>query len=73
MAKSREHELREIGLVTGRSSTREEAQAIIQGLLSTIRSLRDNPQDTPEKEQTIFSLQAAIAGIRETMPREEDR
>lgn len=69
MRTEHEYDLKTIGQATGKASTRAEAEQIIEGLLATIRSLRESPQQSFEKEKTIFSLQAAIAGIRETMPR----
>jgi hypothetical protein len=59
-------EMLEIGRTSGRVSTRQEAELIIQGLLGTIRSLRE--QSGTENE-TAWALLAAIEGIRETMPR----
>lgn len=59
-------EMLEIGRTSGRVSTRQEAELIIQGLLGTIRSLRE--QSGAENE-TAWALLAAIEGIRETMPR----
>lgn len=69
MQTEHEYDLKVLGRATGKASTRAEAEEIIEGLLLTIRSLRESPQQSFEKEKTIFSLQAAIAGIRETMPR----
>jgi hypothetical protein len=57
-----------LGSATGRASTRAEAEKMIEGLLATIRSLRESAHQGPEKERTIFALQSAIAGIRESMP-----
>lgn len=59
-------EMLEIGRTSGRVATRQEAELIIQGLLGTIRSLRE--QSGTENE-TAWALLAAIEGIRETMPR----
>jgi hypothetical protein len=64
-----EKDLFRLGVATGKASTRAEAEEIIEGLLATIRSLRESSHQSPATEKTIFSLQAAIAGIRETMPR----
>ena len=65
-----EKDLFRLGAATGKNSTRAEAEEMIDGLLLTIRSLRDGSHQSPETERAIFSLQAAISGIRETMPRE---
>lgn len=68
MRTEREYDLLLLGRATGKFSSRAEAEQIIEGLLTTIRSLRESPQQSFENEKTIFSLQAAISGIRETMP-----
>jgi len=59
-------EMLEIGRTSGRVATRQEAELMIQGLLGTVRSLRE--QSGTENE-TAWALLAAIEGIRETMPR----
>lgn len=59
-------EMLALGRTAGQVSSREEAEQIIQGLLGTVRSIRE--QSGIENE-TAWALLAAIEGIRETMPR----
>lgn len=66
MAAPTREEMLAIGRTAGVVSSREEAEQIIQGLLGTIRNIRE--QSGPENE-TAWALMAAIEGIRETMPR----
>lgn len=69
MAQPTEEEMRALGRSTGATLTRLEAHQMIDGLLGSIRQLRED-ESSPETERSVFSLMAAIEGIRETMPRE---
>jgi hypothetical protein len=59
-------EMLELGRATGRVSTRDEAEAIIAGLMGTVRSIRE---ESGHDNAVAWSLMAAIEGLRETMPR----
>ena len=69
MAFQTEEEMRELGKATGAIISRAEAEGMINGLLETIRQLRDKDANA-EDDRAVFNLKAAIEGIRETMPRE---
>lgn len=60
-----EDTMRLAGKSAARISNKEEVDQIIDGLLSTIRSLRAADPVTPDAEKTIFALRAAIEGLRE--------
>lgn len=64
-APSRE-EMLDLGRTAGRVSTRQEAEGLIEGLMGTVRSIRE--ASGPEN-QTAWALIAAIEGVRETMPK----
>lgn len=59
-------EMLELGRTTGRVASREEAEQIITGLMGTIRSIREV---SGIENETAWALLAAIEGIRETMPK----
>lgn len=66
MSQPTREEMLELGRAAGRVSTREEAEAIISGLIGTVRSIREESgHDNP----IAWSILAAIEGLRETMPR----
>ena len=64
-----EEEMRALGKATGAVISRAEASVMIDGLLETIRELRQKGLSI-ENERSIFNLKAAIEGIREGMLRE---
>lgn len=66
MSQPTREEMLELGRTSGRVATRQEAELMIQGLLGTVRSLREQ---SGTENQTAWALLAAIEGIRETMPR----
>jgi hypothetical protein len=68
-APSRE-EMLALGRTAGQVSSREEAEQIIQGLLGTVRSIRET---SGMENEIAWSLMAAIEGIRETMPRFDEQ
>lgn len=69
MAEPTEEEMRALGRSTGAVLTHSEAREMIEGLLGSIRKLRQE-EPSNENERSLFNLKAAIEGIRETMPRE---
>lgn len=66
MSSPTREEMLELGRAAGRVSTRDEAEAIIAGLMGTLRSIQE---ESGHDNAIAWSLMAAIEGVRETMPR----
>ena len=69
MSSASHEEMLELGRATGRASTRDGAEAIIRGLMDTVRYVRE---ESGHDSQIAWSILAAIDGIRETMQRFDD-
>jgi hypothetical protein len=68
MSEAGREEMYEIGRAAGRASTRDQAEAIIAGLIGTIKMVREESgYDSP----IASSLFAAIEGIKSTMTGED--